>query len=90
MYLYRLFDKKPAFSLNYDAAKGGADFVIGAGDKKIVIEVGSNKAEYRQVIQTAKKVNAAYSIIISEKADVLEYNGAENAVKIPLKYFLVA
>jgi len=89
MYLYRLFDKSPVFSLNYDSAKGGADFVVGTGDKKIVIEVGSNKVAYRQVIQTAKKVNAIYSIIISEKADVLEYNEKENAVKIPLKYFLL-
>ena len=89
MYLYRLFDKNSAFSLNYDAAKGGADFVVGVGDKKIVIEVGSNKTEYRQIIQTAKKVNAIYGIIISAKASILEYNEEENAVKIPLKYFLL-
>jgi len=89
MYLYRLFDKKPAFSLNYDGAKGGADFIVGVGDKRIVIEVGSNKIEYKQVVQTAKKVKAIYSIIISAKADVLEYNEEGNAVKIPLKYFLL-
>lgn len=91
MYLYRLFDndKKPGFSLTYDSAKGGADFIVGVGEKKIVIEVGINKTEYKQVAQTTKKINAVYSIIISEKADELEYNEQENAVKIPLKYFLL-
>ena len=84
-----MFNKKPGFSLNYDAEKGGADFVIGVGDKRVVIEVGSNKTEYKQVRQTAKKVGAIYSIMISEKADKLEYNAEENAVKIPLKYFLL-
>ncbi|MFH1611813.1 MAG: AAA family ATPase [bacterium] len=89
MYLYRLFDKKPRFSLTYDSAKGGADFIVGIGEKKIVIEVGINKTEYRQVAQTAKKTNSVFNIIISEKADELEYNNEENAVKIPLKYFLL-
>ena len=90
MYLYRIFDKKPTYSLTYDSAKGGADFIVGVGDKKIVIEVGINKVEYRQVIQTAKKINPAYSIILSEKATELEYNEEVNALKIPLKYFLLA
>lgn len=89
MYLYRLCDKKPAFSLTYDSAKGGADFILSAGENKIVIEVGANKKEYRQVAQTAEKVKAVYSIIISEEADALEYNQEANALKIPLKYFLL-
>ena len=89
MYLYRLFNKKPGFSLNYDAEKGGADFVVGVGNKRIAIEVGINKIKYSQVIQTAKKVSAKYGIIISEKISELEYNKEANAVKIPLKYFLL-
>jgi len=89
MYLYRLFNKKPNFSLNYDAEKGGADFVVGVGNERIVIEVGINKIKYSQVIQTAKKVNAKYGIIISEKISELEYNKEANVVKIPLKYFLL-
>ncbi len=89
MYLYRLFNKKPVFSLNYDAEKGGADFVIGIGNERVVIEVGINKIKYNQVIQTAKKVRAKYGIIISEKISELEYNEEANAVKIPLKYFLL-
>ena len=89
MYLYRLCDKKPIFSLTYDSAKGGADFIVSVGENKIVVEIGVNKKEYKQVAQTAKKVKAVYSIIISEGVNVLEYNPEANALKIPLKYFLL-
>lgn len=89
MYLYRLFNKRPNFSLNYDAEKGGADFVVGVSNERIVAEVGINKVKYNQVIQTAKKVSAKYGIIISEKISELEHNEEANAVKIPLKYFLL-
>ncbi len=89
MYLYRLCDKKPSFSLTYDSAKGGADFILGVGENKIVIEVGVNKKEYKQVVQTTKKIKATYGIIISEKSEYLEYNQEANALKIPLKYFLL-
>ncbi len=89
MYLYRLCDKKPAFSLTYDSAKGGADFILSVGENKIVIEVGVNKKEYRQVAQTAEKVKAIYGIIVSEQAKEIEYNQEINALKIPLNYFLL-
>lgn len=89
MYLYRLCDKKPSFSLTYDSAKGGADFILSAGENKIVIEVGVNKKEYKQVMQTTEKVKAVYGLIISEGAEKLEYNQEANALKIPLKYFLL-
>lgn len=89
MYLYRLCDKRPVFSLTYDSAKGGADFIVKAGEKRIVIEVGSNKKEYRQVVQTAEKVKADYGVIISEQAAELQFNKELNALKIPLKYFLL-
>jgi len=89
MYLYRLCDKKLFYSLTYDSAKGGADFIFIVAENKVVIEVGVNKKEYRQVIQTAGKVGATYSIIISEQADELEYNQEINALKIPLRYFIL-
>jgi len=89
MYLYRLGNKNPLYSLTYDSARGGADFIFKAGENKIVIEVGVNKKEYRQVIQTANKIKAAYSIIISEQAETLEYNQDQNALKIPLRYFIL-
>jgi len=89
MYLYRLCDKQPIFSLTYDSAKGGADFIVKAGEKRVVVEVGANKDEYRQVAQTAEKVKAIYGFIISEKTTELQYNEQLNAIKIPLKYFLL-
>ena len=89
MYLYRLCDKKPLYSLTYDGAKGGADFIFTIDKTKIVIEVGVNKKEYGQVIQTANKVKAAYSLVISDKTAVVEYNHEQNALKIPLRYFLL-
>jgi predicted AAA+ superfamily ATPase len=90
MYFYRLFDDNVNFSLTYDSTQGGADFIIGMENKKIVIEVGVNKTTYKQVVQTLKKVKAGYGIIISERAQVLECNEKENIIKIPLKYFLLA
>jgi len=89
MYFYRLCDKEPLYSLTYDGAKGGADFIFSVGDKRIVIEIGVNKKEYRQVIQTASKVKAVYSIIISDKAEAVEFNQDQNALKIPLRYFVL-
>lgn len=89
MYLYRLCDKQPLYSLNYDSAKGGADFIFTAGRVSIVIEVGVNKKEYRQVVQTAAKVKANYSLIISEGQDELEFNSEQNAIKVPLRYFIL-
>jgi hypothetical protein len=89
MYLYRLCDKKPSFSLTYDSAKGGADFILSNGKNKIALEVGVNKKEYKQVAQTLKKIKAAYGIIVSEETDALQYNLEANALKIPLKYFIL-
>ncbi|MCX6736558.1 MAG: AAA family ATPase [Candidatus Parcubacteria bacterium] len=89
MYLYHLCDKKLFYSLTYDSAKGGADFIFSGGEKRIVIEVGVNKKEYRQVIQTAEKVKAVYSIIISDQTEELEYSKENNALKIPLRYFIL-
>lgn len=89
MYFYRLCDKQPSFSLTYDSAKGGADFILTAGENKIVIEVGANKKEYKQVAQTIEKIKASYGIVVSEESRSLEYNKEVNALKIPLKYFLL-
>lgn len=89
MYLYRLCDKEPLNSLTYDSAKGGADFIFTAGNISIVIEVGANKTEYKQVIQTASKVKANYSLIISDQQNELELNSEQNALKVPLHYFIL-
>jgi uncharacterized protein len=87
MYLSRVLPKFGEFSLTYDVSEGGADFVISLEKQKIVMEVGAGKKGYRQIIKTAEKVNPKYSIIISKNE--LEYSPEYNAVKIPLKYFLL-
>ena len=48
------------------------DFILGMGNRRMVIEVGAGKKDYRQVIQTAKKIDPAYSLIISD--DSLSYS----------------
>ncbi|MFH1375851.1 MAG: AAA family ATPase [Patescibacteria group bacterium] len=88
MYLYRIFYRKHGTSLTYDSAKGGADFILGMGEQKIVIEVGAGEKGYRQVIATAKKVKSKYGLIISNNA--LEYSEEFNTVKVPLRLFLLA
>lgn len=87
MYFNRLIPKFGAFSVTYDVASGGADFILTLGTRRIVVEVGMGKKNYRQIIKTAEKVKPKYSIIIS--SDELEYSRELNAVKVPLKYFLL-
>lgn len=87
MYLNRILPKFGGFFLTYDVSEGGADFVISLEKQKIVMEVGVGKKGYRQIIKTAEKVKPKYSLIISNNE--LEYSEEYNAVKIPLKYFLL-
>jgi predicted AAA+ superfamily ATPase len=87
MYLQMMLPQFGDFSLGYDVSVGGADFIIGLGNKKIVMEVGVGKKDYRQVMETAGKVMPKYSLVVS--SNDLEYSQEYNAVKIPLKYFLL-
>lgn len=87
MYLHRIAHKNMGSSLTYDAAQGGADFILGINSQKIIIEVGAGEKKYRQVIATAKKIQSTYSLIISN--DSLELSEEANAVKIPLRVFLL-
>lgn len=89
MYLHRiLYKRNVVASLTYDSAQGGADFIFSVGSEKIVIEVGVGNKDFRQVLATANKSKPKYSIIISGR-DELEHSSEANAVKIPLKYFLL-
>jgi hypothetical protein len=88
MYLSRYLDGRPGSSLTYDSAEGGADFIVILGGRKIVLEVGAGKKDFKQIINTSKKVSAAYSLVISDNPKI-EYSEELNAVKIPLKYFLL-
>jgi len=87
MYLNRVLPKFGEDSLTYDVSEGGADFIISFGDRKIVVEVGTGKKGYGQIVKTAEKIDSKYGLIISD--DELEYSEEYNSVKIPLKYFLL-
>lgn len=89
MYINRILYKEKEVYINYDAEKGGADFIIGIGNNNIVIEVGTSKKTIRQVVNTMNKINGTYGIIISEKQEVLELNDKYNIIKIPFKYFIL-
>ncbi|PKP61262.1 MAG: hypothetical protein CVT88_00645 [Candidatus Altiarchaeales archaeon HGW-Altiarchaeales-1] len=86
IYMEDLKDKF-ASDISYDSAEGGADFVLTMNDRsKIVIEVGFNKEDIGQVINTQKKVNGKYSIIFgSEKLELVN----DSIVKVPLRYLLL-
>jgi predicted AAA+ superfamily ATPase len=88
MYLYRIFAEKPGQSLTYDSAQGGADFILGFGGRRIVLEVGVGNKGFRQVAATSRKVNADYGLVICEGQ--LEYSRELGAVKVPLRTFLLS
>lgn len=87
MYLNRTLPQFGEFALTYDVAEGGADFVVSIGMQKIVLEVGAGKKSYKQIIKTKEKIKPKYSLVVSNNE--LEYSEEYNAVKIPLKCFLL-
>ncbi|MEW6040600.1 MAG: AAA family ATPase [Elusimicrobiota bacterium] len=73
--------------LSYDVAEGGADFVLTLKDRSnIVIEVGFNKEETKQVENTMKKVKSRYGLVFGSSSLELVNN---SIVKIPLKFLLL-
>lgn len=86
LYLRKIFRKFINASITYDSSKGGANFIVKIGDKKIVIEVGYGKKKTKQVEFTLKRINGNYGMVISFEEN-LTYN--DKIVKVPLKYFLL-
>ncbi len=77
-----------AYSLHYDIAEGGADFILTLQDRtNIVIETGFNKEETKQVENTMKKVkNVRYGLVFgSTNLELVK----DSIVKIPLKFFML-
>jgi len=74
--------------LSYDIAENGADFVLSLQDKKsVVIEVGFNKEEIKQVQNTMKKVrNPQYGLAIGSRKLELINN---SIVKVPLRFLML-
>ncbi len=87
MYLNRILPPFGNSSLTYDVAEGGADFIISIGTSNIILEVGAGNKGYAQVKKTMEKVKSKYNVVVSDGD--LDYSEEHNAVKIPLKYFLL-
>ena len=70
--LRRIFIDRPlGGSLEYDAAQAGADFIVSRTGLKadaVVIEVGLQKSDKRQVIKTLKRTGK-YGLIFTSEAD---------------------
>ena len=73
--------------LSYDIAGGGADFVLTLKDGgNIVIEIGFNKEEIRQVQNTMKKIKSRYGLVFgSSELELIK----DSIVKVPLKFLLL-
>ncbi|MFH1542415.1 MAG: AAA family ATPase [bacterium] len=87
MYLLRYFGNKTNISLTYDSSAGGADFIVSQGDKRIILEVGMGEKGFAQITNTAGKAPAKYGLVVTE--DRLFLSEKDNAVSIPLEYFLL-
>lgn len=74
--------------LFYDMAEGGADFVLTLQDRSnVVIELGFNKEETKQVEHTMKKVkNSKYGLVFGSSDLELVDNAI---VKVPLRFLLL-
>ena len=92
MYLHRILEQLPGHKVvEYDSQVAGADFVISSrvGAKKgIVIEVGYTKKTARQVKRTLRKEDL-YGLVITN-TDEPRLATENNAVYVPLKYFLLS
>jgi predicted AAA+ superfamily ATPase len=84
MCLYRHFSGIVGASLGFDDTKGGADFIIDAHGKRIVVETGWNKHDARQAIQTMQEIKADYGLVVTNSA-VLEQRN--NIVTVPFDFF---
>ncbi len=86
-YLYRIKETKGLLDIKYDSEEGGTDFIImnKTDNKNIPLEVGYGEKSDKQVLQTMKKVNSKYGILISETN--LEVKN--NVLYLPKELFLL-
>lgn len=88
-HLYREFVSRGAGTARYDAAQGGADFILQIENKRqIAIEVGLGAKDKKQLIQTMKKTPCEYGITIS--ANALAWDNEHRILELPIDYFLMA
>jgi len=83
--LYREFSQKLTSPVFYDAARGGADFILAFPDRKIPIEIGYGKKGIDQTVLTLKKIIGPYGLVVCDSDLVKE----GEIIKIPLRYLLL-
>jgi predicted AAA+ superfamily ATPase len=86
LYLYRYFNGK-SYSLTYDSAQSGADFIIREGLTNIIVEAGYGEKGFLQVENSSKRIGSKYGIVVSMSP--LKLNDTITVVTIPLTYFLL-
>ncbi len=91
MYLKKLFINRPLSGiLEYDAATGGADFIVmprGLKSEAIILEVGYNKKTSTQVAKTLGRFKDRHGLVITNCK--LGLDKQNNVVFIPLKTFFM-
>ena len=91
MYLKRLFINRPLSGvLEYDAAAGGADFIVmprGLKSEAIILEVGYNKKTGGQVAKTLSRFKDRHGLVVTNCK--LGLDKQNNTVFIPLEIFFM-
>ena len=84
MYLHLYFSDAIGCTIGYDTSRGGADFILDSGNKKIAIEVGWNKNDITQVLRSMQKYKADYGLLVTNTPLVAL---RQKVVIVPLSYF---
>jgi predicted AAA+ superfamily ATPase len=92
MYFKRLFLDAPLARaiVEYDTAKGGADFIIspdGQRKNSLAFEVGAGKKTSRQAVQTLQDIGGKYGALIT--SGNLDIDETSNVLRLPFEYFFL-
>jgi len=86
-YFKQFFYNKPSSFITFDAAKGGADFIIGLANRRIIVEVGWGTKSKKQILSTMQRIKANYGIIIAQNR--FSVDTKNNILFLPIKDFLL-
>ncbi|MBU0722287.1 ATP-binding protein [Patescibacteria group bacterium] len=87
LYLRKEFGRNLISPIYYDSTKGGADFILQIGDKKIVLEIGFGNKKTQQAETSLEKTQGNYGLVISKSN--FEFLRDKNIIKVPLEFFLL-
>ncbi|MBI4357100.1 MAG: ATP-binding protein [Gammaproteobacteria bacterium] len=88
LYFSHLFlGRSSVYTLHYDPSSSGADFILQHGKNRIILEVGWNKKNAQQVIQTQKTIVGSYGLLVTNQP--LHWDKENQVVTVPLEYFFL-